>query len=85
MPEEQKTCRSCQALIRFLKLDSKKPDGKNRYAIVDEKPLKVWVSVGGHWTVAQAYQDHHASCPNAQEYRKPEPAQGQVDEFDMPF
>jgi len=87
MAEEQVLCKSCQAKIKFIKLNSKKPDGKNRYAIVDLKPLKVWVYVGGNWTTAEAFQDHHASCPNAEQFRQPEQQQQQPEQdgFDLPF
>ena len=88
MPDEPKQCRSCHANIRFLKLNAKKPDGKNKYAVVNYEPLKVWVHVGGNWVVVSAYQDHHANCPDAEQYRKAPSQQRSTpsdDDFGIPF
>lgn len=83
---EQAKCRGCGADIRFFDLGTSK-DGKKKWAVCDQKPLKVWVAVGNRMIVTEAYQDHHAVCPNAQDFRKPkeQPPEQAYTEDNVPF
>jgi len=57
-------CRGCHAPVYFI------PTKTGGRAIVDRKKVKVWISDGDLWYVRAGYQDHHATCPNADEFRK---------------
>ena len=78
--EEIRKCRSCQAEVRFLKLAPKKgEEGKFNWAIVDFAPRKVWIRIGKRWVVTTGFEDHHATCPHADQHRAPQASQDTQD------
>jgi hypothetical protein len=66
-------CRSCGAKIAFIRT----PRGKSHP--VDATPRKVWIQVGDEWRLVSGYESHFATCPRADEHRKPRDTQGDLD------
>ena len=62
-----RNCRECGAPVSFV------PTTNGRKAIVDAAPVKVWVrapGAGGAFEVKTAFQDHHATCTDAEKFRE---------------
>lgn len=69
-PPRVEPCRSCQAMIVWAKM----PSGK--WSPFDAKPERRFLLVTGDDGVLQAqpqptFQTHFASCPNADQHRRP--------------
>ena len=67
MPAEIATCKSCGARIRWIQYRGKGHP-------VNEKPKKLFynfpVEPGNEWHLADCYESHFATCPDAEDWRK---------------
>lgn len=70
---EAARCRSCGAAMTFITTAGGKPHP------VDAEPQKRWVRYGSperpQWKLVDTYSSHFATCPNAEQHRRPRDAQ----------